>query len=111
MREPELGERRPLHMDDADRVERDVDTARLCRHGIGVPVDRLFVERVNFRDFGFAPDGGNTPGYFLKLGKRAPGQEHLRALARESARDRAADRATAAVDHRRLVLEQHFDLL
>ena len=34
--EGELGERRPLHVEDSHGVQRDVDAARLRRHGVGV---------------------------------------------------------------------------
>jgi hypothetical protein len=93
-------------MQDADGVERDVDGTRLCRHRIGVRVDGVPVKRVDFRRVGHTSCGGNVLGHMVKLGERATGKEDPRSLTCEGTGDRAADRATASVDHSVLVLKR-----
>ncbi len=60
-------------------------------------LDLRLVERVD--------DRGLRPLHRVERLLRAADDVHVRALAQERARHRAADIATAAVDHRGLVLE------
>ena len=92
---------------DPDRVERDVDPARLVDHGLQVPVHGLLVERVDLRRLGGSAGGDDVLGDRLDRRQPAPGEEHLGPLAREGAGDGAADRAAGSVDHRHLVLQHH----
>ena len=92
---------------DPDRVERDVEVARLVDHGLEVLVHGLLVEGVDRRRLG-GPAGGND-----LLGDRfdrcpvAAGDKQRGPLAHKGAGDRAADGAAGAVEHRDLVGQQH----
>jgi hypothetical protein len=69
--ERQLGERCPLHVQEADRVERDVDAAGALGHRVGVRVDGLLVQRVDLRCLDLASRGGDLPGDLVQLGERA----------------------------------------
>jgi hypothetical protein len=95
--EGQLRERRPLHVQNSDGIERDVDTARLCRHGIKVLVDGLFVKGVNMRCFGDSSCGGNLLRDCVELGKSAAREKDPRAFASKDTRHRAADRSASSI--------------
>jgi hypothetical protein len=109
--EGQLGERRPLDVEDADGVECDVDTACARRDRIGVVGDGVLVERVDLGGLGGAARRRNLLGYSIERGERTPGEKDVRSLACEGPGDGAADRAAASVDHGVLVLQQHLSLL
>ena len=96
-----------LRIGDADRVERDVDAARLVDHGLQMLVHRLLVERVDLRRLGGSAGGLDVLGDDFDWCQVAPGEKELGALGREGACDRTADRASRSVDHRNLVLQHH----
>ena len=77
-----------LRVRDADRVERDVDAARLLDHRLQVLVDRLLVERVDRRRLGRAARRDDVPRDRLDRRPQAPGEKQL-------APSRANARATA----------------
>ena len=68
-----------------------------------VRLDRRAVERVDDRRAG----GADLPGDRVELRLGPSGEVDLRALTRERARHRAPDAPRAAVDDRRLAVEQH----
>jgi hypothetical protein len=92
--EGQLGERRALHVRDAERVERDVDAAGLRRDGIGMKIDGAFVHRVEQRDLGRAARREYIGGDVFELGERASGEEHPRPLPGKGAGNHAADGAS-----------------
>jgi hypothetical protein len=98
----QLGEWRALDVRDADRIQRDVDAAGLGRDGVGVLGHRFFIERIDLRHV-----SGNFTGDLVERGAGATGEENPGALTGECARHRAAYRACAAVDDRRLAFKQH----
>ena len=104
----QLGEGRARHVREGHGVQRDVDSARLCRHGVGVLGDGALVEHVDLRHVGRIAD---VVRHRLEPGPRAAGEVDAGAGTRERTRDGAADRPAAAVDHRGLVLQHHLDLL
>jgi hypothetical protein len=91
-----------------DQVEGDVDATGIRRHGGGVLVERVLVERVDLRRLGRSPCGTDPHGDRLELRRCAadPG-----ALAGKRASNSAADRSARSVDHGVLVLEQRAYLL
>src|SRR6266850_1440314 len=101
----QLRERRALEVLDSDRVERDVDAARLGRDGIGVCVHRSLVKRVDLGGLGHASCRRDVFGHGIELGEGAAGEEYLRALPGEGPGDSAADGASGSVDQGGLVLE------
>ncbi len=94
-------------MKDADGVERDVYPTGFGSHRVGVLIDGSLVKSVNFRRLGRASRGGDLSGHVVELGESAPGKEYLRSLTGEGTGYRAANRATATVNHRVLTLKQH----
>ena len=94
-----------------DQVEGDVDAAGIRRHGGGVLIDRVFVQRVDLRRLGRSPSGADILGHGLELRRCAAGEEDPGALSRECPSNCAADRSAPAVDHSVLVLKQHVYLL
>jgi hypothetical protein len=106
-----LGERDLVRVRVGDQVEGDVDVTGIRRHGGGVLIDRVLVERVDLRRVGRSPRGANLPGDRLELRRCAAGEEDPGALAGERAGNGAADRPAPSVDHGVLVLEQHVYLL
>ena len=73
--------------------------------------DGVLVESVYLRSLGGASCGGDVACHPVERVPRAPGQEDLRSLTRERARNGAADRTTASVDHSSLVVQKHLILL
>ena len=59
-----------------DHIEGDVDATGIRRHGGGVLVDGVLVERVDLTGRGQAPGGTDLLGYRLELRARAAGQEN-----------------------------------
>ena len=104
----QLGERRALRVREGHGVQCDVDSARLGRHGVGVLGDGALVERVDLRHVGRIAD---VVRHRLEPGPRPAGEVDVGAGTRERARDGAADRPAAAVDHRGLALQHHRALL
>src|SRR6266850_4243363 len=103
--ERQLREGRALEVLDSDRVERDVDAARLGRDGIGVCVHRSLVKRVDLGGLGHASCRRDVFGHGVELGEGAAGEEYLRALPGEGPGDSAAYGASGSVDQGGLVLE------
>src|ERR687896_1931593 len=106
-----LRERGPVGVRVGDQVERDVDAAGVRRHGVGVLVDRVLVERVDLRCLRRSPSGTDLRGNRLERRQGAAGEEDPGALAGERPSNGAADRPAPSVDHGVLVLEQHVNLL
>jgi hypothetical protein len=94
-----------------DQIERDVDAARRRRHIVGMLIDGLLIERVELCDLRGSARRTDPFHGRLELVGGSSGEEHLRSLTGERLGDRAADRASASVDHRVLSLEQHPCLL
>ena len=63
---------------DADRVERDVDAARLLDHRLQMPVHRLLVERVDLGRLGGAAGGDDVLGDRFDRCPEAPGEKDAR---------------------------------
>ena len=61
-----------------DHVEGDVDAAGIRRHGVGVPVDRVLVERVNLGRLGRSARGSDLLGHRVERRGRAAGQKDPR---------------------------------
>jgi len=88
-----------LHVDEADRVERDVGAAGLGRHRFRVPLDRLLVERGGLS--AVPPASAMSHATASTFASVRHGEEDPRPLAREG----AADRTTTSVADRVLALE------
>ena len=73
--EGQLCKWRALHVKEPDGVERDIDAARVVRYSVGVFVDGLCVERINFPRLGNASCGADFLGHTVELGQRPPGKE------------------------------------
>jgi hypothetical protein len=83
-----LGERDPVSVRVADQVEGDVDAAGIRRHGVGVLVDRVLVERVDLRRLGRSPAERICPATLSSFAgvrparkTRAPSRANARATA------------------------------
>jgi hypothetical protein len=96
---------------DSDRVERDIDAARLVDHGLEMLVHGLLVESVDLGRFGGSAGGNDVLGYRFDGRLVAPGEKELRLLGRKGACDSTADRASGSVEHRNLVLQHHLRFL
>ena len=94
-----------------DQIEGDVEPSRLSRHCVGVAIDGLLIERVDYNGLRLPSRGANFVGDRLQLRLGATGEEYPRALASEGAGNCAADRATRTVDDSVLVFEQHVYLV
>jgi hypothetical protein len=72
--ERQLGERGALHMHESHGVQGDFDAACLGRHGVGVLVDRAFVQRVDLRDLDTVAD---VSGHRVERCARASREEDV----------------------------------
>jgi hypothetical protein len=81
----DLGERDPVRVRVGDQVEGDVDVAGIRRHGAGVLIDRVFLQRVDLCRLGRSPSGADILGHGLELRRCAAGEE-TRAPSRANAR-------------------------
>jgi hypothetical protein len=66
-----------MHEREGRGVQCDVDSARLCRHGVGVLGDGALVERVDLRHAGCV---ANVVRYLLEPGPRPSGYEQTEAI-------------------------------
>jgi hypothetical protein len=89
-----------------DEVEGNVESSRLAGDGVGVLVDRAFVERVEVRRLGDSACGANLARDVVETGVIATGEKEMCPLPGEGARNGTADRPHA-VDDGDLVVEQH----
>jgi hypothetical protein len=96
-----------LRIRDPDRVERDIDAARLTDDGLQMLVDSLLVERVNLRRLSGSTGGNDVLGNRLDRCTVMPSEKNLSPLVRKGACDSTADPTAGSVDHRHLVLENH----
>jgi hypothetical protein len=83
-----------LRTRDPDRVERNIDAARLLDHGLEMLVHSLLVERVDLRRLGRSAGGINFVGDSFDVRPAPPGEKQLGPLARKGTRNSAADRAS-----------------
>jgi hypothetical protein len=104
----QVDEGRARHVRERHGVQCDVDSARLCRHGVGMLGHGALVERVDLRHVGCI---ANVVRHRLEPGPCPAGEVDVGAGTRKRTRDGAADRPAAAVDHCGLVLQHHLDLL
>jgi hypothetical protein len=102
----QIDERSPLDVSMRDEVEGDVESSRLRGDGVGVLVDRAFVERVEVRRLGDSAYGANLVRDFFETGVIATGEKEMCPLPGKGARNGTADRSHA-VDDGDLVVEQH----
>jgi hypothetical protein len=72
-----------------------------------MPVHSQLVERVDLGRLGGSAGGNDVLGDRFDRCPEASGEKEPGPLGGEGARDRAADRASGAVDHRNLVLQHH----
>ena len=93
-----------------DQVEGDVDAAGIRRHGVGVLVDRVLVERVDLSGLGQSPAARSCSATASSVAGVPPGRKTGRPRGRTS-EQRRADRSATSVDHGILVLEQPIYLL
>ena len=96
---------------DADRVERDVDAARLADHGLQMLVHSLFIEGVDLRRLDGCACGSDVLGDKFDGCQVAPGEKQRGPLGHEGAGDGAADLASGSVDHGNLVPQDHLGFL
>src|SRR5206468_6832886 len=72
-----------------------------------MPVDALFVERVDLRCLGGPAGGNDVVGNTFDGLPLAPREKERGSLARKGPCDSAADGASGSIDRRNLVLEHH----
>jgi hypothetical protein len=103
--EREVLEQGLLVVHDAHRVEGDVDVAGQRSDGVGVLLDRSFIESVNLGGLDRSASGGDVSRHGVEPGLCAPGDENTRAFPSEHARYGAADSTAAAIDDGVLVVK------
>ena len=94
-----LGQRGPLHVAVRDQVEGHVDASGIRRHSVGMLIDRLLVERIDFGRLGQPTGRANLLGDLLEPRPGAASEEDSRPLAGEGPDDRTANRPAPSVDH------------
>lgn len=94
-----------------DQVERNVDAAGIRRHGVGVLVDRVLVERVDLSLSASPPAERICWATASSFARVRPARKTQGAFPGERPSNRAADRSAPSVDHGVPVLEQHAYLL
>ena len=104
---PDQGHTQNLRIWAPDRVERDIDAARLVDHRLQMLVHSLLVENVHFRRLGGSASGNDVLSNHFDRRQVVPGEKHLGPVGRKGACDSTADGASGSVDHRNLVLQHH----